>query len=260
MDIKLNWLGIHVSDFAASLRFYTHGLGMNASSIKPDWAYFDTTGMTFELFGGGSLPVSGRSAWGQGHAVRPGIQVSDLSETVSELRRRGVQFTGETEKTAFSEWIEFIAPENMHWTLAQAPSFPFSQSLQRPHIGWLELKVNRLAEQQAFYRDVLGLKPEDAPDGRVVLRQGPGEPLLFMESGGERHAPLQINQGMFQPLPSHLISFETDDILEAADWLRSHQVPILIEITRKDWGGIDLYIADPDGNPIQVVQYLPRKG
>jgi catechol 2,3-dioxygenase-like lactoylglutathione lyase family enzyme len=260
MDFKLNWLGLYVSDFAASLRFYTEELGMTATGIKPDWAYFETTGMTFELFGGGSPPSSGRSAWGQGQAVRPGIQISDLRETVSELRRRGVQFTGEIEKTAFSQWIEFIAPENMCWTLAQAPSYPFSQSLRRPHIGWLELKVDRLVEQQAFYRDVLGLKPEDGLGGRVVLRQGPGEPLLFMESGGEQHAPLQINQGMFQPLPSHLISFETKDIQEAADWLRSRQVPILIEITRKDWGGIDLYIADPDGNPIQIVQYVPRDG
>jgi hypothetical protein len=38
--------------------------------------------------------------------------------------------------------------------------------------------------------------------------------------------------------------------------MKSHNVPILTEITRKDWGGIDFYITDQDGNPIQIVQYV----
>jgi catechol 2,3-dioxygenase-like lactoylglutathione lyase family enzyme len=256
MALKLNWIGIHVSDFAASLRFYTDILGMNATDTKPDWAYFETSGMTFELFGGGLPPISDQSGWGQGQTVRPGIQVADLQGTIAEMRQRGVKFTGEIERTAFSEWIEFVAPENMRWTLAHAPSYPFSASLHKPHIGWVELKVDRLAEQRAFYRELLGVQPEDAGDGHVVLRQGPGEPLLFLETGGGRAVPFQINKGALQPLPSHLMSVETKDVQEAAAWLKSHNIPTLTEITRKDWGGIDLYIADPDGNPIQIVQYL----
>jgi catechol 2,3-dioxygenase-like lactoylglutathione lyase family enzyme len=263
MNIKFNWLGIHVSDFEASLHFYTEALGMNATDIKSNWAYFETTGITFELFGDGMPPASDRLAWGQGQALRPSIQVSDLRGTIAELRQRDVEFTGEIEQTTFGEWIEFMGPENMRWTLAQTPVYPFSQSLHTPserpfgeaHIGWIELKVDRIVEQRAFYRDVLGLQAEEIKNGRVVLRQRPGEPLLFLESGGQRAAPLQINQGALQPLPSH-ISFETDDIVETAAWLKSHKVPILTEVTRKDWGGIDLYIADIDGNPIQVVQYI----
>ena len=258
MELKLNWLGIHVSDFAASLRFYTEVLGMNATDTKPDWAYFDTTGMTFELFGGGTLPASDRASWGQGQTIRPGIQVADLRETIADMRPRGVQCRGEIEQTAFSEWIEFIAPEAICWTFAQATSYPFRSSPHRPHIGWIELKVERMAEQQAFYQDVLGLRREERQDGQVVLRQGMGEPLLLLEPDGQRAAPFHIDRTRLVPLPSHLISFETDNIHEAAAWLKSHNVPILIQITRKDWGGIDLYIADLDGNPIQVVQYVPQ--
>jgi predicted enzyme related to lactoylglutathione lyase len=46
------------------------------------------------------------------------------------------------------------------------------------------------------------------------------------------------------------------DIEKAANWLKSQNVTILTEITRKGWGGIDLYITDPEGDLIQVVQYV----
>lgn len=168
MDIKLNWLGIHVVDFDVSLRFYTETLGINATDTKPNWAYFETTGMTFELFSGGMPSASDGSLWGKGQAIRPSIQVADLRAAIAEMRQRGVLFSGEIKRTAFSEWIEFIAPENMRWTFAQAPAYPFSSSLHRPHIGWVELKVDRIAEQRAFYTEVLGLQPEDGKDGQVI--------------------------------------------------------------------------------------------
>jgi len=256
MFLKLNWIGIHVADFEASLRFYTNVLGLNATDKKPDWAYIETTGMTFELFGGWSPPTPSQSAWGYGQSVRPGIQVANLNETVTVLRQRGVEFTGEIEKTAFGEMIEFMAPENKRWTLAYAPSLPFGLSLNKTHIGWIELKANRIAEQRTFYNKVLGLQPENGQGGKVILTQGLGEPILLLEPGGQQAAPFQIEQNTIQPMPSHLMSVETDHIEEAAAWLKSQGVPILTEITHKDWGGIDLYITDPDGNPIQVVQYV----
>ena len=258
MFLKLNWIGIHVADFEAALWFYTEVLGMHATDTKPNWAYIETTGMTFELFGGGEPPISNQSAWGHGQAVRPSIQVADLQKTITELRQRGVQFTGDIEQTTVGEMIEFIAPENMRWTLVHAPAYPFGSSLNKPHIGWIELKVDRLTEQRAFYNEVLGLHPENGQGERVVLTQGTGQPFLFLEPGGQRAAPFQINQNMLQPLPSHLMSVETDNIEEAATSLKSRNIPILTEITRRDWGGIDFYIVDVDGNPIQIVQYIQK--
>ena len=255
MFLKLNWIGLHVADFDAALRFYTEIAGMRATDIKPDWAYFATTGIVFELFGG-MPPLSSQSAWGQGQPIRPGIQVADLHATVTELRQRGVKFTSEVEQTAYGDLIEFMATENLRWTLAHAPAMPFAPDLNKPHIGWLEIKVEHLFEQQEFYSQVLGLQPESGTNGQVILRQGPGEPILLLIPGGQRAASFQIQQNMPQPMPSHLISAETDNIETAAAWFKSKQIPILTEITRKHWGGIDFYITDSDGNLIQIVQYV----
>jgi hypothetical protein len=56
------------------------------------------------------------------------------------------------------------------------------------------------------------LQPGSEKDGQVLLRQGVGEPILFLELGGQRAAPFQVKQNMLQPLPSHLISVETNNI------------------------------------------------
>lgn len=214
--------------------------------------------MVFELFGDHRQPASDQFTWGHGQPVRPSIRVADLHGSVATLRQRGVQFTTDIQQTSFGEMVEFAAPENRRWTLVHAPSCPFGPTIDSPHINWLELKVIHLAEQQQFYKEILGLRPEDGENGQVILRQGPGEPILILEAGGQRAASFQIKENMLRPLPSHLISVETDNIEEAAGWMKSHKVPILTEITRKDWGGIDFYITDLDGNPIQIVQYTKQ--
>jgi hypothetical protein len=56
-------------------------------------------------------------------------------------------------------------------------------------------------------------------------------------------------------LSPSFISFETDNIEPAAAWIKSREVPVVTDITHHEWGGIDLMIADVDGNPVQVVQY-----
>lgn len=184
--------------------------------------------------------------------------MADLHETVAKLRQRGVQFTTDIEQTPFGEMIEFAAPENRRWAILRAPNYPASADPSKPYIGWLELKVNNLGEQQRFYREVLGLQPEYGNDAQVLLKQEPGEPILFLEPGGQRAAVFQIKENMLRPLPTHLMSVETDNIEEAATWMKSHKVPILTESSRRDWGGIDFYITDVDGNPLQIVQYIKQ--
>jgi predicted enzyme related to lactoylglutathione lyase len=148
--------------------------------------------------------------------------------------------------------MEFIAPEGIQWTLAHAPSYPFGTGLRKPHLGWIEMKVHNLPGQQAFYTDVMGLQPSDGDETQVIFRQELGEPLLFLEPGGQ---PLPAVQDQVQaPL---FIGFEVGNIEKAAAWIKSHEVPVLRDITtHQDWGGIDLFITDVDGNPIQVVQYF----
>lgn len=256
MDLRLNWLGLSVVGFDASLRFYTEVLGRPAKDAKSDWAFFETTGMTLELFSGGMPPAPDR-AWGRGQAIRPSIHVTDLQATIDGLRRKGVVFTRDIHHTPWGEQLEFIAPERIRWTLAHAPAYSFGSTLQRPHVGWVEMKVHHLSEQRAFYRDVMGLQPEDRTDGHVVFLQGHDGPRLFLEPGGEEALPLQVSQGLIpiRPAPPHMISFETDNIKQAAAYLKAQGVPLLLDVTHREWGGTELLITDVDGNLIQVVQY-----
>lgn len=249
MGFKLNFLGITVADFEPSFRFYTELLGIEAKHSKPDWAAFQTKGMKFELFSGGSPLLSDRS-WGRGQAIRPSFQVADLKSTISDLRRKGVAFVGDIQKTTWGESIEFTAPEGIRWTLVHAPSYPFGTGLRNPHLGLVEIKTQNLLRQRTFYADVMGLQPSDGTRDQVIFQQEPGEPLLFMEPSRQ---PLPAIQSRSQdPI---FISFETGNIKQAATYLKSHSIHLLTDISTHRWG-IDFFIKDVDGNSVQIVQYI----
>ena len=57
MDFVLNFVGVVVADFARSFRFYTEVLGVEAQDAKETWAFMETTGLVWELFGEGVPPV-----------------------------------------------------------------------------------------------------------------------------------------------------------------------------------------------------------
>lgn len=257
VNLKLNWLGLYVSDFKSSLRFYSDVLGISTRVVKSDFALFRTTGMTLELFGGGMPPNPDRF-WGHGQAVRPGIQVDDLQGTTIELRYKGVHFTDGWEQVQSGNQIELLGPEQVRWTLGHVPENPFSAGLSKPYIGWVELKVLHLAEQCAFYSDILGHQPTDQEDGSILFWQAPGEPLLFLKPGGEQPPAVQVRQGELYLPPPHLLGFETSSIEKTSAWVKFRRIPVLIDVTRRDWGGLEMIIADADGNPIQVVEYVRR--
>jgi predicted enzyme related to lactoylglutathione lyase len=277
MDFILNFVGVAVADFARSFRFYTEVLGVEARGAKEDWAFMETTGLIWELFGEGVPPPLDR-AWGRGQANRPAIHVADVPRAIAELRARDVAFTGELERSRWGNRIELVAPEGIRWTLVEARDLPASASryvrwprttltpaaslptseLRAPHLGWVEVKAHDVAGQRAFYRDVMELRPDDAGDGRVVCRQRPGEPLLFLEGGGQAAPEWRGDLTEGDPVVRSPVwlSFETADIGRADAHLRARGVQVLVDITERAWGGIDTIIADADGNPIQVVQYL----
>lgn len=101
----------------------------------------------------------------------------------------------------------------------------------------------------------MGLSVAERSDSRVRLEQGAGDPQLFLEPGGEHESGARTMDSPFLGHPVWM-SFETPAITEASDWFDSHDVPLLQEITTHDWAGKDIVVADPEGNPIQVVEYL----
>lgn len=243
MDFVLNFLGLVVMDFNRSFDFYTTNLGIESSHSSPGWAWFDTRGMMFELFGS-QQPQ-------QEQAFCPCLSISDLPSTVTALGDKGVRFVGEIAPSLWGESIEFVAPEGIHWRLAQALTTLPEQSIRNPRLAGVELKVHDLVRQRAFYTQVMGLHAEDIDRGHVVCRQRPGEPILVLAPGEARVSALQTpNQ------PSSFLSFETYTIERASAWLKRQDLTIIEDVTQREWGGIDLLIGDGDGNCVQVVQYL----
>ncbi len=249
MDFKLNFLGVTVANFEESYRFYAETLGIEVKHFKPGWAAFQTTGMKFELFSGGPPAPPDRS-WGHGQAIRPSFQIANLKKIVDYLKNKGVAFIGDINKASWGEYIEFIAPDKIHWILAHSPHSASSVSLQRPYIGGVEIKAHNHKEQQTFYTNLMGPPKSGLGKTGIIFRKADDEPLLVLESGGQLQSP--IRSWVQAPL---FISFETANIQKAHDWLKLHGASVLEDIAEHRWGR-DFFIADADGNPIQIVQYV----
>lgn len=268
VDLRFNFVGVEAADFQRAYAFYADVLGVWPAEAPPadepgSWAMlvagWDETsapeghGLRCELFEQDVDPPDERW-WGRNQNVRPSVQVADVDATVTELRERGVSFTGDRTDTRWGASIEFATPEGVRWSLADARRYPAGPGLQVPHLGWVELKVADLAGQRGFYTEVMGLSVGEQSEAGVRLEQDAGDPLLFLEPGGERVTE-EGAPGSAIDLQPVWMSFETTDITEAYDWLTDHGVDLYQEVTTHDWAGTDLLIRDVDGNPVQVVEY-----
>jgi predicted enzyme related to lactoylglutathione lyase len=270
VELRFNFIGVNAADFGRAFAFYTDVLGVRpakpSSPAEADsWAMLvagwdespapDGRGLRCELFERDIEPPAERR-WGRNQNVRPSIQVADLLGTKETLNDRGVTFTGAITDTDTGQSVEFMDPDGVRWSLAQAADLPAGPGMEVPHLGWVELKAADVDSQVDFYTRVMGLTAGDQSGSRVRLQQGSGDPLIFLQSGGERvtvegdHSPFDV-----QPV---WLSFETPDIGEAKSWLTDHGVSLLRDLESHDWGGTDLLIRDGDGNPLQVVEYHER--
>jgi predicted enzyme related to lactoylglutathione lyase len=98
---------------------------------------------------------------------------------------------------------------------------------------------------RAFYRDDLGLS---------IYREfgtGPGRGTVFFLGGGY----LEVSgQGDARPGPGVRLWLQVPDVARAHDRLRERGVPILREPLREPWGLIEMWISDPDGVRVCVVE------
>ena len=102
------------------------------------------------------------------------------------------------------------------------------------------LKVADIARSERFYVDLIGFTVRPAkplPDGRpfVPFHQG-----IALTSGGP-HAPTQIDH----------IAFTAKDVRAIAARLEQADVKFIRDLHDGIYG-LTLYIADPDGNKIEV--------
>lgn len=266
VDLTFNFIGVNAVDVQRAFTFYTDVLGVRPAMPPDDpdsWAMLvagwdespvpDGRGLRCELFerAGGAAD---ERWWGRNQNLRPSIQVADLPAVIGELEDRGVTFTGELEDTARGRSIVFAAHDGVRWSLAHAPEYPAGPGVQTPYLGWVDLKAADLDVQVDFYTRIMGLEVGERSASRVRLDQGSGDPLLFLEPGGERVTVKEGRESPFDVQPVWM-SFETPDITDAKAWLTDHDVTLLRDVESHDWAGTDLLTRDPEGNPLQVVEY-----
>jgi catechol 2,3-dioxygenase-like lactoylglutathione lyase family enzyme len=112
-------------------------------------------------------------------------------------------------------------------------------------LAWVGTRTGNAESTVAFFRDVLGLSPEDdgpdfwklkLPDGSNVEVFGPDSPI-------NRH---------FTTGP--VVGFLVDDVLGATAELRSAGVEILLEPESDDSGNAWVHFRAPDGNVYEFTQ------
>lgn len=93
----------------------------------------------------------------------------------------------------------------------------------------------------AFYRDALGL---------AVFREFPGGTVFFTGSG-----LLELSgQGDGSPGEDIRLWFQVRDIAATTRELTQRNVPIVREAREEPWGLLEMWIADPDGLRIVLVE------
>jgi ureidoacrylate peracid hydrolase len=119
---------------------------------------------------------------------------------------------------------------------------------QATEFAHMLLKVADLARSERFYVDLLGFTVRPAkplPDGRpfVPFRQG-----IALTSGGPG-APVQIDH----------IAFKAKGVRAIADRLKRADVKFFHELHDGIYG-LTIYVADPDGNMIELYEEGARMG
>jgi len=92
-----------------------------------------------------------------------------------------------------------------------------------------------------FYRDTLGL---------AVYREFPGGTVFFLGNGF-----LELSgRGEAGPSPDVVLWLRVRDLAGAARELAERGVPIVREPREEPWGLLEMWIADPDGVRIVLVE------
>ncbi|WP_069771952.1 MULTISPECIES: VOC family protein [unclassified Streptomyces] len=100
---------------------------------------------------------------------------------------------------------------------------------------------------RAFYGERLGLAVfrefGTGPERGVVYFLGGG----FLELSGRSGTPMP-------PDPAVRLWLQVDDVTAAHDELRAEGVEIVRPPVKEPWGLVEMWIADPDGTPIVLVE------
>jgi catechol 2,3-dioxygenase-like lactoylglutathione lyase family enzyme len=118
----------------------------------------------------------------------------------------------------------------------------------------LALRVNDLRRSRAFYQGLLGMRVVWEPDDEnLYLSSGSDNLALHQVAPGET-----LKQGEDQFLDHFgFIAENESGVDQVAVKMREAGVPILKPVKRHRDGSYSFYMADPDGNVIQIL-YEPH--
>ncbi|EJQ95886.1 MULTISPECIES: VOC family protein [Bacillus cereus group] len=120
---------------------------------------------------------------------------------------------------------------------------------------YIILYVEKFEECLRFYKDILQL-PIKAEHGTYIEFET-GATILAMNTREDvkELTGLPLTEGVLQS--SHFeIGFVVDDVKETIEKLKEQGVKVLVEPIVKPWGQTIAYIADPDGNYIEICSSL----
>ena len=112
--------------------------------------------------------------------------------------------------------------------------------------GRVLVRPTDLARSTAFYRDVLGL---------AVFREFPGGTVFFL-GGGYLEVSGRADPGTVDERVRLWV--QVRDVAAANQELLSRGAAVLREPRREPWGLEEMWVADPDGIRIAVVEVPPE--
>jgi catechol 2,3-dioxygenase-like lactoylglutathione lyase family enzyme len=120
----------------------------------------------------------------------------------------------------------------------------------------LVLTVADIDRTVAFYRDVLGMRPETFGAGRIALRFGDSK--INLHQAGKEFEPKAR-----QPLPgsADLCFISADPLDDVLATLAAHDVPVEegpVERTGATGPLRSVYLRDPDGNLLEISNPITR--
>jgi MIP family channel proteins len=179
-------------------------------------------------------------------------------------------------------WLLVLLAVATPVVVAQPAGGPDPEAGRVREVGAIGLTVSEMERSVAFYRDILGFeKMSDTGVAgpayeRLMSLAGVRARVVSMRLGAERielteflaprgrtaPADSQSNDAWFQH-----VAIITNDIEQGYLWLRRHDVQQVSPAPQRlpDWnpkaGGIKaFYFRDPDGHPLEILEFPPDKG
>lgn len=118
------------------------------------------------------------------------------------------------------------------------------------NMRYVILYVTDHEESKHFYKEVLGLPIRGEHGTYIEFETGSTILSINTRENVREITGLKITEN--QTSQTFELGFVVDDVKGTIEKLRKQDVPILVEPIEKPWGQVVAYVADPDGNYIEI--------